>query len=69
MSQTENGFTELTKELVESIDHQMNWLHSIKMEITAGTYSAEQARTDHENATNSEGFNWLSLLQDIGDTE
>jgi hypothetical protein len=69
MSQTENGFTELTKELVESIDHQMNWLHSIKMEITAGTYNAEQARNDYENATNNEGFNWLSLLQDMGDTE
>ena len=69
MSQTENGFTELTKELVESIDHQMNWLRSIKMEITTGTYNAEQARKDYDNATNSEGFNWLSLLQDIGDTE
>ena len=69
MSQTENGFTELTNELVKSIDHQMNWLRSIKMEITAGTYSAEKARNDYENATNNEGFNWLSLLQDMGDTE
>lgn len=69
MSQTENGFAELTKELVESINHQISWLHSIRMEIVNGRYSAEQARNDYENATNSEGFNWLSLLQDMGDTE
>jgi len=69
MSQTENKFAELTSELVESIDHQINWLHSIKLDISAGTYNAEQARLDYENATNSEGFNWLSLLQDMGDTE
>ena len=69
MSQTENGFTELTNELVKSIDHQISWLRSIKIDIVAGTYSAEKARDDYESATNSEGFNWLSLLQDMGDTE
>lgn len=68
MSQTENEFMELQEDLLKSINHQIHWLTAIKTEIDAGTYSPEQAGLDYENAINTEGFDWLSVLLNVSES-
>lgn len=65
----EKTFDSLKDELFASISHQINWLQSIKEELIADTYTAEKARLDAEAAMWSEGFDWLSVLTEMGAEE
>ncbi len=58
---------ELKEELLNSIRHQIHWLKAVEEELVAGTYTAEQAAIDSETAQFNEGFNWLSIMQDIAE--
>lgn len=63
------GFEEVKKDLNESITQQVNWLTSIQKELADGTYTPSQASSDVAAALYVEGFNWLSILEEMAQLE
>lgn len=63
------GFEEVKKDLNASIAHQVFWLTSIQKELADGTYTQSKASSDTDAALYAEGFNWLSILEEMAQLE
>lgn len=56
---------EVKTELAESLGRQIEWLRSIQSDLVSGTYTAEAARSDLDDI-GTQGFDWMSLLGEMG---
>lgn len=56
---------EAKEELKESIGRQIEWLRSIQNDLINNTYTSEAARSDLDDI-GTQGFDWMSLLGEIG---
>ena len=56
---------EVKEELTESLGRQIEWLRSLQNDLISGTYTCEAARSDLDDI-GTQGFDWLSLLGEMG---
>ena len=58
-------FEEVKEEQKESLGRQIEWLRSIQNDLINGTYTPEAARSDLDDI-GTQGFDWMSLLGEVG---
>lgn len=56
---------DVKEELTESLGRQIEWLRSIQNDLISGVYTSEAARSDLDDI-GTQGFDWMSLLGEMG---
>lgn len=61
--------SEKLQSLQESLEHAIHTLQGILNDVTAGSYTKEQATLDVENLIMTDGIDYISALSDYADDE